>query len=121
MTTLPYFCIFKVERHHKSDGNRFNDAFFLMKRSRKKKTNFGDLQEKALNWIWVVLLISGIMFLKGLLGDMNTQTNRLSEERKLFQEELNDERIKSKELYEDFYAELNKTIQKAMGTIDMEE
>lgn len=91
-----------------------------MKRSRKKKNNFnfGDLQEKALNWIWVVLLITGIMFLKGLLSDMNTQTNRLSEERKLFQKDLNEERAKSRELYDDFYAELNKTIQKAIETID---
>lgn len=92
-----------------------------MKRLRKKKkTNFGDIQEKALNWIWVVLLISGIMFLKGLLSDMNTQTNRLSEERKLFQKELNEERTQSRALYDEFYAELNKTIKKAIETINGE-
>ncbi|MBI2626286.1 MAG: hypothetical protein HYW69_01690 [Candidatus Nealsonbacteria bacterium] len=91
-----------------------------MKRSKKKKTNFGDIQEKALNWIWVVLLISGIMFLKGLLSDMNTQTNRLSEERKLFQKELNEERTQSRALYDEFYAELNKTIKKAIETINGE-
>jgi len=72
------------------------------------------LQEKAMNWIWVALLISAIMFLRGLLSDMNTQTNRLSEERKLFQRQLDDERIKSKELYREFYAELNDGIKKAL-------
>ena len=84
---------------------------------RRKKHNFDDLQEKALSWIWVVLLISAIMFLRGLLSDMNTQTNRLSEERKLFQQELNSERQKSKELYQEFYAELNSGIKKTIETM----
>jgi hypothetical protein len=81
---------------------------------RKKKNNFQEIQEKAMNWLWVVLLISAIMFLRGLLGDMNTQTNRLSEERKLFQEELTDEREKSKELYREFYAQINQSVEDAV-------
>lgn len=87
-----------------------------MKKGRKKNY-LGDLQEKVMTWIWVVLLISAIMFLKGLLSDMNTQTNRLSEERKLFQKELDEERIKSKELYREFYAELDESIKEALKVI----
>lgn len=76
-----------------------------------------DIQEKAMGWIWVVLLISAIMFLRGLLSDMNTQTNRLAEEREKFQKELNQERDKSRELYEGFYAELNSILRKTMESM----
>ena len=76
------------------------------------------LQDKAMNWIWVALLISAIMFLRGLLSDMNIQTNRLSEERKLFQKQLDYEREKSEDLYKQFYAELNDGIGKALEAVE---
>ena len=81
---------------------------------RQGKIDFGDIQEKAMNWLWVGLLIAAIMFLRGLLSDMNTQTNRLSEERKRFQEDLSEERKKSQNLYQEFYAELNESVKKAI-------
>lgn len=64
------------------------------------------------------MLISTIMFLKGLLSDMHTETTRLSDERVKFQKELTDEREKSKELYQDFYAELNESIKKAIEAVN---
>lgn len=70
-----------------------------------------------MNWIWVVLLISAILFLKGLLSDMNTQTNKLAQESEKLKEELNEERVKSKELYQEFYAELNSIIQKTLESM----
>lgn len=70
-----------------------------------------------MSWIWVVLLISAIMFLKGLLSDMHTETTKLSDERIKFQEDLTDEREKSKEIYKEFYAELNASIEKALEAI----
>ncbi|MBI2450637.1 MAG: hypothetical protein HYV47_03860 [Candidatus Nealsonbacteria bacterium] len=85
---------------------------------RRGKIHFADLQEKAMNWLWVVLLITAIMFLRGLLSDMNTQTNRLSEERKKFQDELTEEREKSQNLYLEFYAELDKSIKKAIEALN---
>lgn len=90
-----------------------------MKRHQKKnKIDFKDIQEKAMNWIWVVLLISAIIFLKGLLSDMNTQTERLVQEGEKLQEDLIKEREKSRELYQEFYAELNESIKKAIKTIN---
>lgn len=89
----------------------------FMPRSRKKN-NLGDLQKKIMDWIWVVLLISTIMFLRGLLSEMNTQTNRLSEEREKFQRELAEEREKSKDLYQEFYAEINKSIKSAIEALN---
>lgn len=74
-----------------------------------------------MSWIWVVLLISAIIFLKGLLSDMNTQANRLAEESEKFQEDLTKEREKSKELYQEFYAGLSGIIKKTMESIGNEE
>ena len=71
-----------------------------------------------MSWIWVVLLISAILFLRGLLSDMNTQTNRLAEEGEKFQRELTEEREKSKELYKEFYAEINESVKKAVENIN---
>lgn len=92
--------------------------FMPRRKSIKKKTNFGDIQEKAMNWIWVVLLISAIIFLRGLLSDMNTQTNKLAQESERLKEDLTKEREKSKELYEEFYAELNESIKKALESLN---
>lgn len=84
----------------------------------KKKNNLENMQKMVMEWIWVVLLVSAILFLKGLLSDMHTETTRLSEERERFQKELTEEREKSKELYQEYYAEMNESIKGAIEAIN---
>lgn len=84
---------------------------------RRKKNKFEGLKEKITYWVLVVLGVSAVLFLKGLLTDMNVQTTRLAEEREKFQDDLTEEREKSKELYREFYAELDDSIKRAIETV----
>ncbi|GAG36643.1 unnamed protein product [marine sediment metagenome] len=78
--------------------------------SKKTSKKTSEIYEKAVSWFWVILFISAVLYLKGLLVDMHSQTDRLTYESQKIQAELEREREKNEDLYQEFYAELNKAI-----------
>lgn len=82
------------------------------------RSNYKNLQDKAIGWFWIILFISTILYLRWLLVEMHLETTRLSEERQRFQIQMDLEREKSKELYSEFYAELNNTIMEVIESLN---
>lgn len=76
------------------------------------------MEDRVLSWFWVILFISAILFFKDLLSDMHVETVRIAEERERLEYGLDEQRRKNEDLYEEFYAEINKSIEKAIGTLN---
>ena len=75
------------------------------------------LDERLLSWFWVILLVSSILFFKGLLSDLDVQTARIAQEREQLDQDMTEQRQKSEDMYQEFFAELNRSIGNAVGAL----
>lgn len=88
----------------------------MIPRFKKKKNS--EIFEGIINWFWVILFISSVIYLRWLLVEMHTETSRLTEERQRIQDDIREERAKSQKLYQEFYAGLNETINEAIKALN---
>lgn len=67
-------------------------------------------QESLLNWFWVVIFIAAVIYLQVLLGDMRNQTQQLSDERRRFQDQIEEVQKGNRQLNEEWKASAQKII-----------
>lgn len=71
-----------------------------------------------MDWFWIVLLISAVLYFRWLLVEMNRGTDRLAAESEKFQDEIRAEKEENQQIFQKFYGEMNRALDDAVETID---
>ena len=64
------------------------DPIRLVHSQYTKKRISRPAQESLFNWLWVIVFIGAVLYLQVLIFDMRAQTDRLSDERRNFETQI---------------------------------
>ncbi len=104
----------------KSEIAIIKPARYQAKTAGIKSIGFWDYNKwlkKLEGWIWLVLLISTVFYLKWLLIEANLETKKLMGEREQFQTDMSDQQKKMQSLQDNMKAQINNPIEEFMNMI----